>query len=146
MGSLSNYKAATGSMMQGGSWFPGTPCTVTVTGSGCYLAWSNSTTYMEEGNYILSTLNYVPSVCPNCSRAPPATPDGMCSSDGSVTCSATNVNYRCIATKVSSAPPPPPPPPTTTPSPSATSMGPVPTAATAVLAAAAAAAWLALRI
>ena len=101
-GAPSSYTATTGAAGAGGSWFPGTPCSVNVTGSGCYLAWSNATHYYEEGNYNLSTLNYLPN-CPTCSRAAPATADGQCSGDGSLSCTASKVNYRCIAVLSSSS-------------------------------------------
>ena len=95
-GPPSIYSAVLAQPGQGGTWFPGTPCLVTVDGLGCYLAWANATTYMEEGNYALSGLNYLPG-CPNCARAPPAVADGMCSSDGSLSCAGGDVNYRCVA-------------------------------------------------
>eukprot|EP00292_Cryptomonas_paramecium_P007940 CAMPEP_0113685902 /NCGR_PEP_ID=MMETSP0038_2-20120614/14960_1 /TAXON_ID=2898 /ORGANISM="Cryptomonas paramecium" /LENGTH=350 /DNA_ID=CAMNT_0000606101 /DNA_START=125 /DNA_END=1174 /DNA_ORIENTATION=+ /assembly_acc=CAM_ASM_000170 len=96
------YTAAAAAAAQQGSWFPGVPCDVQVTGLGCYLAWSNSTHYFEEGNYDLATLNYLTG-CPDCSRAQPSPADGMCSSDGSLECASGKVNYRCLATKVVSA-------------------------------------------
>ena len=95
-GPPSIYSAVLAQPGQGGTWFPGTPCLVTVDGLGCYLAWANATTYMEEGNYALSGLNYLPG-CPNCARAPPAVADGMCSSDGSLSCAGGDVNYRGVA-------------------------------------------------
>ena len=83
---------------QMGSWFPGTPCYVNVSNSGCYLAWSNGTHYFEEGNYDLDGLMYLPG-CPDCSRDMPSM-DGGCAADGSLSCSGGRVNYRCTATKV----------------------------------------------
>ena len=95
-GSTATYTATIADASQKGTAFPGTPCLVTVAGLGCYLAWANATTYIEEGNYALSTLNYLPG-CPNCSRTPPAVADGTCSSDGSLSCAGGDVNYRCVA-------------------------------------------------
>ena len=102
-----SYSATLASPSEEGTWFPGVPCSVSVANLGCYLAWSNATTYYEEGNYLLSNLSYLAG-CPNCTRSPPMMGDGMCSKDGSLSCTTQNVNYRCVATLV---PPPPPPPP-----------------------------------
>jgi hypothetical protein len=75
-GPSSAYTAVAAGAAQQGTWFPGVPCSVTVTGSGCYLAWSNATHYYEEGNYVLPGLSYA-SGCPDCSRAT-ASSDGTC--------------------------------------------------------------------
>ena len=141
-GAPSSYTATTGAAGAGGSWFPGTPCSVNVTGSGCYLAWSNATHYYEEGNYNLSTLNYLPN-CPTCSRAAPATADGQCSGDGSLSCTASNVNYRCIAVLSSSSSPGPAMVPTPSPKPSGARRGASPSTAAATAAAVAAAVFTA---
>jgi hypothetical protein len=75
-GPSSAYTAVAAGAAQQGTWFPGVPCNVTVTGSGCYLAWSNATHYYEEGNYVLPNMTYVPG-CPDCSRAT-ASSNGTC--------------------------------------------------------------------
>ena len=97
-GSLERYTATQADFSQAGTWFPGTPCYVEVTDSGCYLAWSNGTHYFEEGNYDLDGLMYLPG-CPDCSRDMPSM-DGGCAADGSLSCSGGRVNYRCNATRV----------------------------------------------
>jgi hypothetical protein len=97
-GSISDFSVDSVDLSKAYPNFPGVPCQVR-TNDACYLAWSNGTHYLEEGNYQLDDLTHLPG-CPDCSRAPPRTADGACSRDGSVTCAAGRANYRCFATRV----------------------------------------------
>jgi hypothetical protein len=97
-GILADYSAEPADL-QKDSWFPDIPCAVSITGSGCYLAWSNDTHYFEEGNYILENLNYVEG-CPNCTKTLGEATDGQCVNDGTPRCSPNYATYRCVATRV----------------------------------------------
>jgi hypothetical protein len=86
-------KFSIGKSLKQGAWFSGVPVTVKVDGLGCYAAWTNGSYYQEQGNYD-SSGNYLPG-CPDCSGGPIGA--GSCSNDGSLSCSSTAFNYRCVA-------------------------------------------------
>jgi hypothetical protein len=95
-GSLHDVKLqsySVGKSLKQGSWFGGVPVSVSVDGLGCYAAWTNGSYYQEQGNYD-ALGNYRPG-CPDCSGGHVG--DGSCSNSGSLSCSSSGFNYRCVA-------------------------------------------------
>ena len=102
MGGIAKYHATATNTAE--SWFPGPPCEISTNG-GCYLAWSNSTHYFEEGHYLLQNLSH-PLGCPNRSHSSSRIRNGGRAQDGSLRCAAAGrANYRCVATRTPSCAP-----------------------------------------
>jgi hypothetical protein len=89
-------KFSVGKSLKQGSWFAGVPVSINVEGLGCYAAWTNGSYYQEQGNYDGSG-NYIPG-CPDCSGESAGA--GVCSNDGSLSCSRGGFNYRCVARRL----------------------------------------------